>query len=57
MYNSHLKRGDEGGVSLSWFNRPRLNRNVSVQAASPEPAEKLEVVNLANENLYFYQQI
>ena len=47
----------KGCVSLSWFNRPRLNRNVSVQAASPEPAEKLEVVNLANENLYFYQQI
>jgi hypothetical protein len=38
-------------ATFCWFNRPRLNRNVSVQAASPEPAEKKEVVNLANENL------
>ena len=26
-------------VSFCWFNRPRLNQNVSVQATSPEPAQ------------------
>ena len=25
-------------IFFAWFNRPRLNQNVSVQATSPEPA-------------------
>ena len=32
-------------VLFCWFNRPRLNQNVSVQATSPEPAQK----NLQND--------
>ena len=35
----------EGSLKVAafcWFNRPRLNRNVSVQAASPEPAEYIK---------------
>jgi len=40
-----------------WFNRPRLNQNVSVQATSPEPAQTLKYPYNSQKNLFRYHKV
>src|SRR3990172_4038547 len=38
-----LKPAPTYRLGICWFNRPRLNRNVWVQATSPEPTQRISI--------------